>query len=172
MRIAGGSRFRPYGILALVVWGVAAAGRAAPPQFEGTIVVKGKAYDVKYAWMVRGATRLSPEKLRTYVILSADDVSERIRGCETVTCAVWDAVTRGLVLEPDDDGFWVLVLDPERKPFQMSGPSVYGSGWTETSRTPDRIAGRLLWRPDGGDPVLDFKVDAALLKSWESPPKS
>jgi hypothetical protein len=158
-------------VFAIVAAGYSAVAGAASPAFEGKVVVKEKAYDFKYAWMVRGATRLSPEKIKTYVIVSADDASERILRCENVTCAVWDAVQKGLVLEPDDDGFLVLLLDPDRKPWQFSGPSVRGSGWTETSRTPDRIAGRLLWRPDDGDPIFDFRIDAALLKAWESPPK-
>ncbi len=148
-----------------------AGAASAAPAFEGKAVVYGKSYQPKFAWMVRGASSLSPDEVKTYVILSVDDVSEKIRKCEDVTCAVWDAVTNGLVLECDDKGFWVLVLDPERKPSQHSGPSVNGSGWTETAHTADHIAGKLVWRPMNGNPMFDFQVNAALLKAWGPAPK-
>ncbi len=150
---------------------LSAPAAATPPAFEGKAVAHGKTFDLKYAWMVRGTSRLDPEKPKTYVILSTEDVSERIRHCENVTCAVWDAVRTGIVLEADGDGWWVLVLDPDRKPSQFSGGSVRGSGWTETARTPDRMAGTFVWRPAGDDPVFDFTVDAALLKAWEESAK-
>jgi len=153
---------------AIAAAGIAAVAGAASPAFEGKAVVYGKTYAPKYAWMVRGASKLSPEKVETYVILSADDVSEKIRKCEDVTCAIWDAVTTGLVVQADATGFWVLVLDPERKPSQHSGAPTH---WTETVHTPNRIAGRLLWKPDNGNPMFDFQVDAALLKEWKTPAK-
>jgi hypothetical protein len=160
-------RYRTLLATALFASALAAIASAAAPSFEGKFVLKGKSYDLKYAWMVRGTSKLSPGEVKTYVIVSADDVSAKIKQCADVTCAVWDAVSNGIVLEPDKAGWWILVHDPGGKTSQHSGPNMRGSGWTETASTKDRLAGRLLWKPDNGDPIFDFKVDALLLKSWE-----
>jgi len=163
-------RPRVIALLAIAAAGFAASAGAASPPFEGKVVVKGKSYDLKYAWMVRGATKMSPNEVKTYVIAASEDVSEKIRKCEEVVCAIWDSVPNGIVIEPDTGGWWILVHDPDRKPSQFSGPTMHGTGWTETASTPDRLAGRLVWKPMGDDPIFDFKVDAPLLKEFKKPP--
>ena len=145
------------------------ASEAGPVQ--GKVVISGRSFDLRYAWVVRGPDHFEPSRTRTYIVMSADDVSDEIRKCPDVTCAIFGVLKDGLILENDDAGFWIRAVNPAfAKEKQMSGPTHDDTGWTATVNQADRIAGHLRWVPQGVDPpILDFTVDATLLKEYPAP---
>jgi hypothetical protein len=135
-----------------------------PPPVRGRAVIAGQAFDLRYAWLIRGPDAFEPGRLDTYVVMAPDDISAELARCPTVKCAIWDVLKNGVILEPEKDGgFWIRALHPKlAKEQQLSA-----RGWAATIDRPERIAGSVRWEPQGQDPpILDLTIDATLLKSF------
>lgn len=105
--------------------------------------------------------------MNTYIVMAKDDISAELKKCPDVKCAIWDVLKNGLIMTSEGGGgFWVRAVHPQlAKEQQLSA-----RGWTATIEEPNHIVGRLHWEPQGKDPpILDFEIDAALLKAFPLP---
>ena len=136
----------------------------APPPVQGKAIIAGQAFDLRYAWLIRGPDAFEPGKMNTFIVMAPDDISAELSKCPTVKCAIWDVLKNGVILQPEKDGgFWIRALHPRLAKEQQ----LAARGWTATVDQPGRIAGKLHWVPQGQDPpTLDLTIDAALLKSY------
>jgi hypothetical protein len=136
----------------------------APPPVHGKAVIAGQAFELRYAWLIRGPDHFEPTKMNTFIVMAPDDISAELGKCPTVKCAIWDVLKSGVILQPEKDGsFWIRALHPKLVKEQQ----LAARGWTATVDQPDRIAGKLQWEPQGQDPpILDLTIDAALLKAY------
>ncbi len=74
---------------------------------EGHGSWKGKTLTFRHAYLLTYGSK-------AYVLLSAADVGEAIRGCPRLECAVWDVLREGVVIEPEENGdFWLRAVHPE-----------------------------------------------------------
>ena len=164
------------------VWGWASSPRAlagillalvtaiAPAEtpVSGTLRVGGKPLTLRHAWIVRGPDSLEKSAIRTYVVMTTEDVSADISKCPNLDCALFDSVKSGLVLGVFPAGYWLRAVHPEiRGEKQFSGPSQSSYGWKPRVQEHGRAAGRLLCE---FEPIVcDLEIDAPLLK--EFPPE-
>jgi hypothetical protein len=149
---------------AAMLLGTAIADPAAAVPVRGKAVIGGKSFDLRHAWIIRGPNHFEPTRIDTYIVMSADDISSELSKCPDVQCAIFTTLKNGLIMTDEGSGgFWVRAVHPELpKEQQLSG-----RGWTATVNGPDRIAGRLVWEPQGNDPVvLNLEIDATLLKAF------
>jgi hypothetical protein len=100
---------------------------------EGHGSWKGKTLTFRYVYLVTYGSK-------AYVLLSAADVGEAIRGCPRLECAVWDVLRDAVVIEPEENGhFWLRAVHPD-----VPGErQISYRGFEETARKPGRLAGRL-----------------------------
>lgn len=147
-------------VLALVT---AVASEATPVQ--GPLRVGGKPLTLRHAWIVRGPDSFDKSKLRTYVVMTTEDVSADISKCPNLNCAIFDSVKSGLVLGLSPEGYWLRAVHPEiRGEKQFSGPSQSSYGWKPRLEEPNRAAGKLQC---GFEPIVcDLEIDASLLKEF------
>ena len=119
---------------------------------------KGKPFAFRHAYLVTYGNK-------AYVLLSAGDVLDAIRGCTRLECAVWDVLREGVVIEPEENGdFWLRAVHPE-----VPGErQISYRGFEETAREPGRLAGRLAYRLEG-DFTLEVSFDAPLVKRFGDP---
>ena len=153
--------------LAAILLVAAFAEPAAPVPVKGKAIIAGQAFELHYAWIIRGPDHFEEGKMNTFIVMARDDISAELSKCPTVKCAIWDVLKNGVILQPEKDGgFWVRALHPKLAREQQ----LSARGWTATVDQPDHIVGRLHWEPQGQDPpVLDLEIDAALLKSFSPP---
>lgn len=137
---------------------------AAAPAVSGKAVIAGQPFELRYAWVVRGPDHFEPKKTNTYIVMTSEDISAELSKCATITCAIWDVMKAGVILQPEKDGgFWIRALHPKlAKEQQLSG-----RGWKSTVDDSAHIVGTLKWEPQGSPTVaLDLSIDAPLLKSY------
>ncbi len=132
---------------------------------SGSLRVGGKPLTLRHAWIVRGPDRLENSAIRTYVVMTTEDVSADISKCPNLDCALFDSVKSGLVLGLFPAGYWLRAVHPEiRGEKQFSGPSQSSYGWKPRVQEHGRAAGRLLCE---FEPIVcDLEVDAALLREF------
>jgi hypothetical protein len=157
-------------ILYALILSIAFADPATPTTpipVKGKAIIAGRSFELHHAWIIRGPDHFEEGKINTYIVMAKDDISPELQKCPDVNCAIWQVLKNGLIMTPEKDGgFWVRAVHPElAKEQQLSG-----RGWTGTVDEPNRIVGRLLWEPQGKNPVtIDLEIDAALLKSFPLP---
>lgn len=150
---------------ALVLATLAAAASAAPGSVSGKAVVLGKTLDLRHAILVRVPDGFDETKLSSVILLSAKDVSADVRKCATRKCVIYEALQNGMLIEPKEMGFWVLVVHPDvPQDTQFSGPSMGDTGWKTTAQSATRLAGTLHYEDKDRKTSCDLAVDAPLVK--------
>jgi hypothetical protein len=155
-------------LLAAILFTTALADPASPPlPVRGKAVIAAKTFELHHAWIIRGPDHWEEGRMNTYIVMAADDISDELKKCPDVKCAIWDVLKNGLIMTSEGEGgFWVRAVHPQLAKEQQ----ISARGWTATVDEPNHIVGRLHWEPQGKDPIiLDLEIDAALLKSYPLP---
>lgn len=134
---------------------------------KGTLTYKARTANLKYAYLVKGPDMVSKQPIRR-LILSATDLSAKISGCKTMSCADSD-LNEGLSVNFDSGprlNYWMVMNNQK---IQYSGtlkPEVLKT----TANDGKRIAGKLTFDDAGaGGPKVDIEFDAALTKELTAP---
>lgn len=150
-------------ILALSLPSQAAGGTA-----NGTITLKDKTVDIKYAYLVKAPDNFEPEKTVSTVILTPTDISDKIEACDSASCAT--ALTEGMTLGREDFGsttrvvYWVVADDGMK---QFSGNESLSS-LELSSDTEEKMAGKFSVDTSAIDgPAINVEFDAPLTKEFK-----
>ncbi|HBZ57493.1 MAG TPA: hypothetical protein DEO88_18990 [Syntrophobacteraceae bacterium] len=149
-----------------LLWtGVASAGEA-----KGTLSYKGGGQEesviLKHAYLVEGPDAVDANTTVRRLVLSADDIGSKIRGCESMNC-VDSQISEGL--EVDFVGgprlnYWLSIKNGR---VQYSGTTKPASMETTTDQ-PDKLVGKLnLDDRAAGGPRVEVNFDAPLLKKFK-----
>ena len=158
------SRFSVAVLSGLLAASALAQQAPSPPPVEGKAIIAGQAFELRYAWLIRGPDHFHEGKMNTFIVMAPDDISAELSKCPTVKCAIWDVLKNGVILQPEKDGgFWIRALHPQLAKEQQ----LAARGWTATVDQPGRVAGNVHWEPQGQDPpVIHLTIDAKLLKAY------
>jgi hypothetical protein len=145
-----------------------ASAYAAGGTAEGTIKIKDKTVDVKYAYLVKGPDAFDSSKTVSTVIITPGDISKEITECKNASCA--SGITEGMTVGKEDFGgttrvvYWVVTNDGM---MQYSGNDDV-SALVLTTDTADRMAGKLTIDDSAADgPKIDVEFDAPLAKEFK-----
>lgn len=152
-----------FGLILFTVNASAAGGTA-----KGTIKIKDKTVDVKYAYLVKGPDMFDSSKTVSTVIISPSDISQKISECKNASCA--SGITEGMTVGKEDFGsttrvvYWVVTNDGM---MQYSGNDDV-SALSLTTDTADRMAGKLTIDDTAADgSKIDVEFDAPLAKEFK-----
>lgn len=141
---------------------------AAGGTAKGTIKIKDKTVDVKYAYLVKGPDMFDSSKTVSTVIITPSDISQKISECKNASCA--SGITEGMTVGKEDFGsttrvvYWVVTNDGM---MQYSGNDDV-SALALTTDTADRMAGKLTIDDSAADgPKIDVEFDAPLAKEFK-----
>ncbi len=140
---------------------------AASGTAKGTIKLKDKTVDLKYAYLIKGPDSFDSSKTVSTINLSPKDLSKEIAGCDSSMCA--SGITEGMTLGREDLGgtirvvYWVVTNDGL---MQYSGNDELSTLVLKTD-TADRMAGKFAVDNSGIDgPKIDVEFDAPLAKEF------
>jgi hypothetical protein len=135
---------------------------------KGTIKIKDKTVDVKYAYLVKGPDMFDSSKTVGTVIITPGDISGKISECKNASCA--SGITEGMTVGKEDFGsttrvvYWVVTNDGM---MQYSGNDDL-SALALTTDTADRMAGKLTIDDSAADgPKIDVEFDAPLAREFK-----
>lgn len=141
---------------------------AAGGTAKGTIKLKDKTVEVKYAYLIKAPDTFEPSKIVSTIILSPKDISKEIAACDRSMCAT--GLTEGMTVGKEDFGsttrvvYWVVTNDGM---MQYSGNDDV-SALALTTDTADRMAGKLTVDDSAADgPKIDVEFDAPLTKEFK-----
>ena len=141
---------------------------AASGTAKGTIKLKDKAVNLKYAYLVKGPDTFDSSKTVSTVIITPNDISQKISECQNASCA--GGITEGMTVGKEDFGsttrvvYWVVTKDDM---MQYSGNDDV-SALVLTTDTADRMAGKLTIDDSAADgPKIDVEFDAPLAKEFK-----
>ena len=145
-----------------------ASAYAAGGTAKGTIKIKDKTVDAKYAYLVKGPDAFDSSKTVSTVIITPSDISQKISECKDASCA--SGITEGMTVGKEDFGsttrvvYWVVTNDGM---MQYSGNDDL-SALAPTTDTADRMAGKLTIDDTAADgPKIDVEFDAPLAKEFK-----
>ncbi|MCI0482180.1 MAG: hypothetical protein L0213_11410 [Candidatus Dadabacteria bacterium] len=146
----------------------AANASAAGGTAKGTVKLKDKTVDLKYAYLVKGPDMFDSSKTVSTVIITPSDISQKISECKNASCA--SGITEGMTVGKEDFGsttrvvYWVVTNDGM---MQYSGNDDV-SALALTTDTADRMAGKLTIDDSAADgPKIDVEFDAPLAKEFK-----
>jgi hypothetical protein len=146
----------------------AAQAYAAGGSAKGTLKIKDKTLDLKYAYLVKGPDMFDTSKTVSTVILTPNDIGQKIAECKTASCAT--GLTEGMTVGREDLGgtvrviYWVVTNDGM---MQYSGNDDL-SALALTTDTADKMAGKLTVDDSAADgPKIDVEFDAPLAKEFK-----
>jgi hypothetical protein len=152
-----------FGLIPFTANASAAGGTA-----KGTIKIKDKTVDAKYAYLVKGPDAFDSSKTVSTVIITPSDISQKISECKDASCA--SGITEGMTVGKEDFGsttrvvYWVVTNDGM---MQYSGNDDL-SALAPTTDTTDRMAGKLTIDDSAADgPKIDVEFDAPLAKEFK-----
>lgn len=152
------------GGLALTPLQAPAAGDTA----NGTIKLKVKTVELKYAYLVKGPGSFDPNKTVSTIILTPDDISQKISECKSLSCA--GGISEGMTIGKEDFGsttrvvYWVVT---KGSMMQYSGNTNVSALVLSTDK-PDRMAGKLSVDDSAADgPKIDVEFDSPLAKDFK-----
>ena len=141
---------------------------AAGGTAKGTVKLKDKTVDLKYAYLIKAPDSFDPSKIVSTVILTPNDISQKISECGSASCA--SGITEGMTVGKEDFGsttrvvYWVVTKDGM---MQYSG-NYDVSALALTTDTADRMAGKLTVDDSAADgPKIDVEFDAPLAKEFK-----
>jgi len=141
---------------------------AAGGTAKGTLKIKDKTLDLKYAYLVKGPDMFDTSKTVSTVILTPTDIGQKISECKTASCAT--GLTEGMTVGKEDFGgtirvvYWVVTNDGM---MQYSGNDDV-SALKLTTDTADKMAGKLTIDDSAADgPKIDVEFDAPLAKEFK-----
>ena len=141
---------------------------AAGGTAKGTVKLKDKTVDLKYAYLVKGPDMFDSSKTVSTVILTPTDIGQKISECKNASCA--SGITEGMTVGKEDFGsttrvvYWVVTNDGM---MQYSGNDDL-SALVLTTDTADRMAGKLTVDDSAADgPKIDVEFDAPLAKEFK-----
>ncbi|MGH7891670.1 MAG: hypothetical protein ACREN0_05310 [Thermodesulfobacteriota bacterium] len=145
-----------------------ASAYAAGGTAKGTIKIKDKTVDLKYAYLVKGPDAFDSSKTVSTVIITPNDISKEITECKSASCA--SGITEGMTVGKEDFGsttrvvYWVVT---NAGMMQYSGNDDV-SALVLTTDTADRMAGKLTIDDSAADgPKIDVEFDAPLVKEFK-----
>ena len=141
---------------------------AAGGTAKGTIKLKDKTVEVKYAYLIKAPDSFDASKTVSTVIITPNDISQTISECKSGSCA--SGITEGMTVGKEDFGgtirvvYWVVTKDGT---MQYSGNDDV-SALILTTDTADRMAGKLTIDDSAADgPKIDVEFDAPLAKEFK-----
>lgn len=141
---------------------------AAGGTAKGTIKLKDKTIEAKYAYFIKTPDTFDESKIVNTIIITPDDISQKISECESASCA--GGITEGMTVGKEDFGsttrvvYWVVTNDGM---MQYSGNDDV-SALALTTDTADRMAGKLTVDDSAADgPKIDVEFDAPLTKEFK-----
>jgi hypothetical protein len=141
---------------------------AAGGTAKGTIKLKDKTVELKYAYLVKGPDSFDPSKTISTIIITPNDISQKISECQSASCA--GGITEGMTLGKEDFGsttrvvYWVVTKDGM---MQYSGNTNVSALVLSTDK-PDRMAGKFSVDDSPADgPKIDAEFDAPLAKEFK-----
>lgn len=144
---------------------VALAGPAFAEPAKGTVTQAGRSATIRHAWLVVGPDAVDPKTTIRRVVLSANDIGEKLRACATMSCADGN-VTDGMTVDLDAGprlNFWVS-LDGQRVQYSGTEPK---ASLAATANDGKRVAGTLkIDKSKASGPVVDVSFDAPLAKTY------
>lgn len=142
--------------------------RAAGGTAKGTVKINGETMDLKYAYLIKAPDSFDESKTVSTVIITPNDVSQKISECESASCA--SGITEGMTVGKEDFGsttrvvYWVVTKDGM---MQYSGNKDV-SALVLTTDTGDKMAGKLTADDSAADgPKIDVEFDAPLTKEFK-----
>ena len=142
--------------------------RAAGGTAKGTIKLKDKTVEVKYAYLIKAPDSFDESKTVSTVIITPNDISKAITECQSGSCA--SGITEGMTVGKEDFGgtirvvYWVVTKDGM---MQYSGNDDV-SALVLTTDTADRMAGKLTIDDSAAEgPKIDVEFDAPLAKEFK-----
>jgi hypothetical protein len=135
---------------------------------KGTIKLKDKTVEVKYAYLIKAPDPFDNSKTVSTVIITPNDISQTISECQSGSCA--SGITEGMTVGKEDFGgtirvvYWVVTKDGM---MQYSGNDDV-SALVLTTDTADRMAGKLTIDDSAAEgPKIDVEFDAPLAKEFK-----
>ena len=135
---------------------------------KGTIKYKDKTVDLKYAYMIKAPDPFEEGKTSITVILTPNDISQKISECQSASCA--DGITEGMTVGKEDFGsttrvvYWVVTNDGM---MQYSGNDDV-SALKLTTDSADKMAGKLTVDDSAAEgPKIEVEFDSPLTKEFK-----
>lgn len=151
------------GLIPLANDALAAGGTA-----KGTIKLKDKTIEAKYAYYIKAPDTFDEDKIVNTIIITPNDISQKVSECQSASCA--GGITEGMTVGKEDFGsttrvvYWVVTNDGM---MQYSGNDDV-SALALTTDTADRMAGKLIVDDSAaGGPKIDVEFDAPLTKEFK-----
>ncbi len=143
------------------------AATSADNQANGTLTYKRYLVTLKYAWLLKGPSEMDPGKTIRRLILSANDISPKLKECKTMSCASGQ-VTEGMTVDFDTPprlDYWVAI-DGQKVQYSYGAmPEAF------VARTNDarHLAGKLTINDVGaGGPKVEVEFDVTVFKEFRS----
>lgn len=156
------------GLISVVMLALSSSATAAGGTANGTIKLKDKTVDIKYAYMVKAPDNFEPEKTVSTVILTPTDISDKIEACDSASCAT--ALTEGMTIGREDFGsttrvvYWVVADDGMK---QFSGNESLSS-LELSADTDEKMAGKFSVDTSAIDgPAIKVEFDAPITKEFK-----
>ncbi|MEQ9617580.1 MAG: hypothetical protein RIG61_00205 [Deltaproteobacteria bacterium] len=151
--------------LVLIAVLLLSAGAAAAGEAKGTVSYEGKIIEPKYAYFIKGPDVIEPGMTVRILILSAEDISEKIDSCDTVNC-VDGWVKEGMTMQFETGPVVYYWVSLKGGTLQYSG-ATHKSVFRPTADTDGRLAGKIKFddTPDGGGKA-DVEFDVNLTKEF------
>jgi hypothetical protein len=138
---------------------------AADNNANGMLFYKSRSATLKYAWLVKGPYSRDPSKTVRRLILSAQDISARLRGCKAITCADGQ-VTEGMTVDFDVGprlDYWLALNGQKEQYSGTATPDAFSARANDT----EHLAGRLaIDDVAAGGPKVDVEFNVTLFKEF------
>jgi len=151
---------------ALLAAGLIACGAAAAAgSANGALVHKDRNVALKYAYLVRGPDVVDGRTIIRSLVLSAQDIEAKLKGCAVSSC-VAGVVTEGLIVDLISGPRLGVSMAINNGLVQYSG-TLKPAALRLTSDGDDRLAGQLEFDKTGsGGPRVEAGFDATLVKAF------
>jgi hypothetical protein len=157
-----------FGLILIAMLALTLPASAAGGTAKGTIKLKDKTVEIKYAYLLKAPDNFEPDKSVSTVILTPTDISDKIEECDSASCAT--ALTEGMTLGREDFGsttrvaYWVVADDGMK---QFSGNESLPS-LVLTADTDEKMAGKFSVDTSAIDgPSINVEFDAPLAKEFK-----
>jgi hypothetical protein len=135
---------------------------------KGTIKLKNQTIEFNYAYLIKGPDAFDPEKTLSTIIVTPNDIIQKISECQSTLCA--GGISEGMTLGKEDFGsttrvvYWVVTKDGM---MQYSGNANVSALVLITDK-PDRMTGKLnVDDSSANGPKIDLEFDAPLVKEFK-----